>query len=310
MNFVGEKCAACGQTIHEDDEVIVCPECGSPHHRSCYKQSNVCANAVFHETGKKWTRSSEEEEKAPQCCPACGKPVSETDTVCPDCGYPLEKRRQQEINDPFEYISEEGLSADQPYFGFDPEEDMGGATLKEVADFVGTNTLYYLPIFKHMKDTSRKLSFNLSCLVFPPIYFANRRMWGWALISAIVSIIFSLPASVITMLAFLEKYAGTEKIISVIYSHLEIIETLNSYFYVGSWVLSVFFCLFGNRLYYRYVIRSIKRIRERSGGIASESELGSVGGVKPINIIIITLIMMAVSLAAMYGIFSYFRANM
>ena len=30
MKYKGEKCAACGKEFTEDDDVVVCPECGSP----------------------------------------------------------------------------------------------------------------------------------------------------------------------------------------------------------------------------------------------------------------------------------------
>ncbi|MBO5103830.1 MAG: hypothetical protein J6B74_02035 [Ruminococcus sp.] len=48
MNFVGEKCVFCGEVFKDGDDVVVCPECGSPHHRECYKKENRCANIALH----------------------------------------------------------------------------------------------------------------------------------------------------------------------------------------------------------------------------------------------------------------------
>ena len=61
MNYNGERCVACGELFSADDDIVVCPQCGSPHHRECYKKDNVCANTVLHETGEKWKPSSFEE---------------------------------------------------------------------------------------------------------------------------------------------------------------------------------------------------------------------------------------------------------
>ena len=34
--YVNVPCAKCGKPFTEDDDVVVCPDCGAPHHRSCY----------------------------------------------------------------------------------------------------------------------------------------------------------------------------------------------------------------------------------------------------------------------------------
>jgi hypothetical protein len=46
--FTGMSCAACRETFCDGDDVVVCPECASPHHRSCYSKSGRCANQPFH----------------------------------------------------------------------------------------------------------------------------------------------------------------------------------------------------------------------------------------------------------------------
>ena len=39
FRFTNEKCPVCNNTFKEDDDIAVCPECGTPHHRECYKQN-------------------------------------------------------------------------------------------------------------------------------------------------------------------------------------------------------------------------------------------------------------------------------
>ena len=33
MKYTGIPCAACGKKFTAEDDVVVCPECGTPHHR-------------------------------------------------------------------------------------------------------------------------------------------------------------------------------------------------------------------------------------------------------------------------------------
>ena len=51
MKYKGEKCAACDKVFTDDDDVVVCPDCGSPHHRECYKAENKCANTLKRRNG-------------------------------------------------------------------------------------------------------------------------------------------------------------------------------------------------------------------------------------------------------------------
>ena len=57
----GDPCFACGKKIMEDDDVVVCPECGTPYHRSCWEKNGKCINIWLHRDGKTWERPSEPE---------------------------------------------------------------------------------------------------------------------------------------------------------------------------------------------------------------------------------------------------------
>ena len=45
-------CAVCGKEFDENSDVVVCPVCGTPHHRECYKQLGHCAIIAWHEENK------------------------------------------------------------------------------------------------------------------------------------------------------------------------------------------------------------------------------------------------------------------
>lgn len=60
MNYKGVSCPVCGQEFKEGDDIVVCPECGAPHHRSCYKQLGHCAlQQELHEKGLEWKNPNE-----------------------------------------------------------------------------------------------------------------------------------------------------------------------------------------------------------------------------------------------------------
>ena len=48
MNYKKYKCPVCKEVFCEDDDVVVCPECGTPHHRGCWFENGKCANEALH----------------------------------------------------------------------------------------------------------------------------------------------------------------------------------------------------------------------------------------------------------------------
>ena len=42
MEFTQYTCPVCNEKFKSGDDVVVCPECGAPHHRSCYEKENRC----------------------------------------------------------------------------------------------------------------------------------------------------------------------------------------------------------------------------------------------------------------------------
>ena len=44
MKYENETCPVCGEKFTADSDVVVCPDCGTPHHRECYlrKKYRMC----------------------------------------------------------------------------------------------------------------------------------------------------------------------------------------------------------------------------------------------------------------------------
>lgn len=57
--YENDNCPVCGESFKEGDDIIACPECGTPHHRVCYNKTNTCANARMHGTYFSFQQSDE-----------------------------------------------------------------------------------------------------------------------------------------------------------------------------------------------------------------------------------------------------------
>ena len=63
--YDNQKCPVCGELFKEGDDVVTCPICGTPHHRSCYKKLGTCANESLHLKGFVYNRHEKEEKYEP-----------------------------------------------------------------------------------------------------------------------------------------------------------------------------------------------------------------------------------------------------
>ena len=305
MRYSGEKCPVCDKEFTADDDIVVCPECGTPHHRECYMLNNRCANEVLHAEGKKWER--QKKASAFRLCPVCSFPNRVTDTACRQCGAEFKENTEktgegndgggtaQQWHDIFSMSDTEELMNPIKYLGLDPDEDMGGATMKEVTDFVGPGTMYYIPKFKKMKEEGAKPSFNIFSLFFPALFFANRKMWGWAILAAVLGILFNLPAN---LLLYIEELPAD--IAGFISSNKTAIENVNTVFMVADIGVRLVFCLFANWFYFRFSMNSLRRLKRARSG--SES-IRTSGGIKPLNMVFITIIKYGIGVIAVSGLY-------
>ena len=143
MDFIGEKCAACHEVFTADDDIVVCPDCGSPHHRDCYMKEKKCANADKHLSGYKWARNKstdsegtgvKQQDITVRVCPVCKLPNLPESERCVRCGARLEDAsaengmHQENERPDMEYgpNAYTGIDNTLSFLGFDPNEDMGG----------------------------------------------------------------------------------------------------------------------------------------------------------------------------------------
>ena len=273
--YKGCQCGICHKIFTEEDDIVTCPDCGTPYHRSCWQSVGHCSNTALHAVGGSWQAAERErrERMGGLTCQKCGTVNLPGEEYCSACGTHLRGQAEQDENGRMVLSFRPG----DPLCGMPADEEFEGERLEDISTFVRTNTLYYIPLFKRFKETGRRLSFNLPCVLFPYFYFANRKMWPMALLTGALNLLCGLPVILLRLLytltdtAFTEtltQYYGAESVqmfdgmTAFLQAHEELLNDLNIPMYFAFLALRIGLCMFGNYLYYQFVIKRVRRIRE------------------------------------------------
>ena len=171
MTFEHDVCPVCGQQFSPSDDVVVCPDCGTPHHRACWMRGG-CAHAAEHGSGFVWQGAAPEPAADDASgtsirCPRCGEECAPDALVCPECG----KRLGVETNSRFDFNDDYFLRD----VDADPDTDLDGFTVREAAVFVQYRAKDYVRKFGRIRDGS-KISWNWAAFFFAPYWFFYRKI--------------------------------------------------------------------------------------------------------------------------------------
>lgn len=192
MRYENEKCALCNKTFSEGDDIVVCPECGAPHHRQCYESMSRCAFENLHSEDFVWHASQEEraghtenknafDETKKIICPVCGTQNDENAQFCTNCRAPLVFRKYEQTPETI-YIDGEYVRADETV------EHGGTVTVGEASVYIRTNKDSFLRSFLKAKFTKSRQKFNWAAFFFTPYWFFYRKMYSAGSIFAGISI--------------------------------------------------------------------------------------------------------------------------
>ena len=210
MDFFGKACPVCSEIFKEGDDIVVCPKCGAPYHRDCYKQKGKCIYPELHRDKKSWhdvydsnepVGEDDEEEKIKTVkCALCGFDNPPNAIMCAKCGSFLGKNKNGMPVNPFvtddkEY-SDNDEDANSPDFlfnafldplgGVNKDENFDGITAAEAAKYVEVNTQYYIPTFKKIAQTG-KSRFSFAAFVFGGGWFLYRKQYVKGIILSLLS---------------------------------------------------------------------------------------------------------------------------
>jgi hypothetical protein len=338
FDYTGCECKSCGKKFTSEDDIVVCPECGTPYHRDCWKKEGKCINSELHESHKSWKEANETEAEAP-LCKKCGNRLAEEQLFCDKCGAPTDyffsrgSERTAENAERNAAYGNDGsdptannfdpfmINYADPLCGFNPDEKYDDTvTVRDMGDFVGSNTRYYLPKFRNMKNMNMKLSINFPAMFFPELYFAYRKMPLAAALVLIFRTIVDLPAAAIGLQSALseEMYRNTlvamypyisdfvDKLLSLNLTSGPFL-TLYNITNILQFMMFFFFAGFSNYLYYRHAVKKcgdVKLFTEAAGGNLSYN-LKLSGGVSAgllILFIVLEIVMQFVSYAAVIAL--------
>ena len=184
MKFENQICPVCEKTFTENDTIVVCPECGTPHHKDCYFSLGECKNKAFHAEGFSYKIEEKENAKIDVIIDDEIKKTSEIIDVVNVEYKDEESKNNEELKETIEELFKNinGKTTDQVLINKTP------SSFYEAA--VGQNQNYYMPRFLIMEGTSKKNLLNVFAFIFPLAWSVYRKMYKLALLVFCIYIAF------------------------------------------------------------------------------------------------------------------------
>lgn len=264
FRYENQPCPICNNNFNANDDIVVCPICGTPHHRDCYKKNGECGNFEKHNEGYRWTP---EQTIVPE-------PIIEEPSPVQDKPYTVPFNSTQA---PTTNIF---TNQPNPYTLFPKELEVGVAT-EDVADFVQLNAVKYIQNFFYLK--SKKRTFNWAAFFFAPYWFFYRKMYKLGAIFMAVLILLSVGFALPTPVReytndfneWVETYqnmdaTSTEEVQEAYNAQYEIVRNnpvgvaLVATGYLLSLIIQIYIGLNANKWYYKHAIKSIKKVQSET----------------------------------------------
>ena len=308
MDFFNYNCPVCDKRFVQGDDIVVCPECGTPHHRECYEDNGHCFYEAKHsddfsfeaETNNTKTETASEEFVI---CPHCHTENEKTMFYCQKCGFPLlnnnpdpSNSQNEQNQSPFNGMPQNGFPdfAGTPFImvdpmaGFKSEDKINeNVTAGELSKFVGKNTNYFMRIFGNILRTN-KSRFNFSAFLFSGAYFLYRKMYALGIFLSILMIGFNVGTVFIQNTSeyqtiyelYFENYSSAMSSARYDISALFTGMTDNEIFFFFIPIILeflkyaiMFICGFiANRAYYKHCLKKISKIKKHAASFDKVSD--------------------------------------
>ena len=238
--YTGNHCPVCEQAFTDEDDIVVCPDCGTPYHRACWQKVGACMHKSEHAAGFEWqpefgpeAETAAHEATCPNCgthnqpgaaqCSHCGCPLPKDDGPRPDpkdedAQVPISARAPSTVHKPDNSRTTPGPRIDT-YTDDDnggicrreigPEDTIDGIKAKDWAAYVGRSPMYYLMQFFRMSETKQKVTLSLSAFLFGPAYLFYRKMWKQGLLATLVMVVLSIPGFMSIIATFTPTFFGS-----------------------------------------------------------------------------------------------------
>ena len=183
-------CPVCKKQFKDGDDIVVCPECGTPHHRECYDSIHHCANADLLKEGYDFYKENIESEKSDEKKASknsggyyippvsFGTSINIGDDPDPGTGNIPNTDSNEDGNPIFSSVQipmQPNFTVNSPYEN--DKDTIDGQSIADVAITVRTNTQPFIKKFKKMEKTKNKASWNWCAFIFGPYYYFFRKMY-------------------------------------------------------------------------------------------------------------------------------------
>lgn len=169
-NYFDQFCPVCKKQFEQGDDIVTCPECGTPHHRECYNMIGKCVNHGLHQSGFEYNKAgSTVVEKA------VANDDEEAEEIIPELVPPKKDDTAQERTTPF------GASPFSPIQLESQEYENSGKIddidISDIAATVRTNPARFIAVFKKLSQSNSKISWNWGAFFFGSFYLLFRKMY-------------------------------------------------------------------------------------------------------------------------------------
>ncbi len=335
MDFTKYSCPVCDKRFTSDDDIVVCPECGAPHHRECYDSLEHCfyedkhsESFSYEDLHKEESDNNNAEDDSTVICPVCQTENPSGIFYCQKCGTPLANNRANQNN-----TNEDNRQAQGAYgqstgqqnvppnpmnFMFDPMAGLDSnqpiadnVTAGEMAKFVGKNTPYYLTVFNRLKAFNAS-KYNFSAFIFSGVYFLYRKMIGIGILLTAIIIcltvgqvfIQQLPAYTTLFSQFRDVVNNSQTVSMEVMNQFSTTEIAFLYLpFILSVVRFAVMIISGavaNRTYYKHCTNKINLIKSEESTQPLNSRLESKGGVNIALAVCAAAIFSAVNFMSMF----------
>lgn len=262
--YIGTSCPFCEQSFTEEDDIVVCPDCGTPFHRACYQKSGRCYYHNEHKNGFVWAPPAPNIPEAERVeCPNCHAVNHKNQPYCTTCNTKLQQESGPSIPLPHMRGQESTTNAGQP---MKEGWTIAGVTSKELAAYMGSNADYFLSRFRVLMTSPFQGSWNFSAFFFTYFYFFYRKMYkiGFALL--LLSLMLMFPTLVYTAENF--KMMAPQLLGFTVPYNAELMNNMYNLAYnfrIFTFMIRLCCGLFANKLILRSAIQNITAIRAKMG---------------------------------------------